>query len=249
MKVTSPIYHKIAEDILDFIGRDNFSVGSRLPSERELAEKFGVSRTCIREAKIVLEVQGRLKVKACSGAYVYTKNKIEADNLSNLKYFELIEAHGLFEAEVAALAAPLISDEIIEKLEWLAPIIVGKVKTEMAPDEAVTRFFNLIARATNNRAIIFMIESMWDMKPNDNQAPRIHQRIYNQLSSCLEDKYQAIINALKKRDPELARKAVQEQFTYIMEGVLKTSEFDAYQEMERKMSETRSRFLLSSQLG
>ena len=87
------------------------------------------------------------------------------------------------------------------------------------------------------------------MKPNDNQAPRIHQRIYNQLSSCLEDKYQAIINALKKRDPELARKAVQEQFTYIMEGVLKASEFDAYQEMERKMSETRSRFLLSSQLG
>ena len=80
MKVTSPIYYKIAEDILDLIGRDNFSVGSRLPSERELAEKFGVSRTCIREAKIVLEVQGRLKVKACSGAYVYTKNKIEADN-------------------------------------------------------------------------------------------------------------------------------------------------------------------------
>ena len=249
MKDTSRIYHKVVEEILELVESDNFSVGSRLPSERELALKFGVSRACIREAQIVLEAQGRLKVKAGSGAYVFTNDGIDANNLPHPKCFELVEAHGLFEAEVAALAAPLITDEIIKELEELAPIIVGKVITEMSPDEAIATFYNLIARATNNHAIMFIIESMWSMKPSDIQAPRTYQRVYNQLSPSLEDEYQAIIAALKNRKPAKARQAVQEHFSHMMKALLKASELDAYQEVKRKISETRSRFLLSSQLS
>ena len=132
MKKSGRIYHKIAEDILELIDSDDFPVGSRLPSERELALKFNVSRGCIRKAQIVLEAQGRLKVKASAGVFVCNKN------LPNPKCFEIIEAHGLFAAEVAALAAPLITDDIIKELEALAPIITGEVESEVTSDEALS---------------------------------------------------------------------------------------------------------------
>ena len=236
------IYRKVAEEILRLIDTDKFPGGSRLPSERELAQQFNVSRDSIRKAQIILEVQGYLKVKACSGVYVFDKN------LPNSNCYELIEAHALFTAEVAALATHLISDDTIKELERLAAIIVGKVKCETSPKEAVATFFNLIAKATNNRAIIFSIESMWKMKPEDNQTHRSYQSVFSQFLACFETEYQAIIEALKKRDPAQSRKAVHEHFSGIMKGFLRASELDAYQKMNLNISKTRSRFLLSSQM-
>ena len=249
MKDTSRMYHKIVDEILDLVDTDNFSVGSRLPSERELALKFGVSRACIREAQIVLEAQGHLKVKAGSGAYVFNKNDPKSSCLPNPECFELIEAHGLFGGEVAALAALLITDDAIKQLEKLASIIVGKISSEMTPDEAVVAFYNLIAKATNNRAIIFLIENMWVIKPEVNQTRPTRSRVHSRVSAYLEDEHKTIIAALKKRDPIKAREATQECFSRIMKVLLEASELDAYQEMKRKMSETRSRFLLSSHLS
>lgn len=249
MKDTNRIYHVIVREILELIDSGLFPVGSRLPSERELARRFGVNRTYVREAKIVLETQGRLKVKPGSGSYVVNYDDIASNEISNLACLELVEAQALFEAEVAALAAPLITDETIQELERLAAIIAGKVKCEITPNEAIATFYKHIARATNNRAIIFVIESMWDIEADDNQAHLIHQRVYSQLSAYLEDEYQAIISALKKRDPAQARKATQDHFSRIMKSLLKASELDAYQEMKRKTSQNRSRYLLSSQLS
>jgi GntR family uxuAB operon transcriptional repressor len=45
-------------------------VGDRLPSERALAERFNVSRTLVREAIIVLEIQGAVEVRGGSGIYI-----------------------------------------------------------------------------------------------------------------------------------------------------------------------------------
>ena len=242
VKDSGRIYRKVAEEILRLIDTDKFPGGSRLPSERELAQQFNVSRDSIRKAQIILEAQGHLEVKAGSGVYVFGKN------LPNPNCFELIEAHALLAAEVAALAAPLITDDTIKELDRLAPIIIGKVKCETSPKEAVATFFNLIAKATNNRAIIFSIESMWKMKPEDNQTHRSYQSVFSQFLASFETEYQAIIEALKKRDPAQSRKAVHEHFSGIMKGFLRASELDAYQEMNLKISKTRSRFLLSSQV-
>ena len=64
------VYHKVANQILELIDSGVFPVGSRLPGERELAKKFGVSRVSVREAGIALQAQGRIEIKVGSGAYV-----------------------------------------------------------------------------------------------------------------------------------------------------------------------------------
>ena len=67
---TNRLYHSVASRIIELIDSGAFPPGSRLPGERDLAEKFGVSRVAVREAEIALQAQGRLEIKVGSGAYV-----------------------------------------------------------------------------------------------------------------------------------------------------------------------------------
>ncbi|HSX64752.1 MAG TPA: GntR family transcriptional regulator, partial [Pseudoxanthomonas sp.] len=61
------LYQSIAAKILALIESGEFPSGSRLPGERDLAERFGVSRVTIREAEIALEAQGWIAIKTGSG--------------------------------------------------------------------------------------------------------------------------------------------------------------------------------------
>ena len=56
------LYHTVANKILELIDSGVFPPGTRLPGERDLAEKFGVSRVAVREAEIALQAQGRLEL-------------------------------------------------------------------------------------------------------------------------------------------------------------------------------------------
>ena len=64
------LYRQIAGQIETLIDNGEFSAGSRLPAERELATLLGVSRTSVREAIISLEIAGRVEVRVGSGIFV-----------------------------------------------------------------------------------------------------------------------------------------------------------------------------------
>ena len=98
--MTNRLYHSVANKIMDLIDR-RFSAGSRLPGERDLAEKFGVSRVAVREAEIALQAQGRLEIKVGSGVYVTEAAGEGANEVPKVGPFELTEARALFEAEAA----------------------------------------------------------------------------------------------------------------------------------------------------
>lgn len=242
------LYHKVANQILELIDSGVFPPGSRLPGERDLAQQFGVSRVSIREAEIALQAQGRLQIKVGSGAYVLDGSDRPLGGLPKVGPFELTEARALFEAESAALAAPIITDEAIAELEGYIGIMSGKVEGDMNADEADAAFHKAIARATNNHAIMFVIDSMWEMRTEAAQLQRVYKKVCSKDSSHREDEHQAILDALKNRDSAAARKAMRAHFTRMIEALLVASEEEAYQEVKRKASESRSRFLLTKQL-
>jgi len=105
-----------------------------------------------------------------------------------------------------------------------------------------------IARATNNPAIIFVIGSMWKMRTEAAQLQKVYKSVCEKDTSHREDEHQAILDALKARDSSKARTAMRAHFTRMIEALLVASEEEAYQEVKRKTSESRSRFLLSAQL-
>ncbi len=246
--VEKRLYHSVANQILELIDSGVFPAGSRLPGERDLATKFGVSRVAVREAEIALQAQGRLEIKVGSGAYVLDGSNKALNGLPKVGPFELTEARALFEAESAALAAPIITDEAIKELEGYIEIMSGKVEADITADEADEAFHMTIARSTNNHAIIFVIDSMWKMRTEAAQLQNVYKSVCDKDSSHREDEHAAILDALKNRDPATARSAMRAHFNRMIEALLVASEEAAYEEVKRKASESRSRFTLTQQL-
>lgn len=242
------LYHTVANKILELIDSGVFPPGSRLPGERDLAEKFGVSRVAVREAEISLQAQGRIEIKVGSGAYVLDGSQGPVKGLPKVGPFELTEARALFEAESAALAAPIITDEALDELQGYIDIMSGKVTSDISAEEADALFHNAIARATNNHAIIFVIDSMWKMRTEAAQLQKVYKTVCDRDTSHREDEHQAILEALKAKDSSAARRAMRAHFTRMIEALLVASEEEAYQEVKRKASESRSRYMLTKQM-
>src|SRR3954469_14615180 len=93
------LFQGIADQIVGLIREGVFPPGSRLPGERELAERFGVSRVTIREAEIALQAMGRVRIKTGAGVYVTEASAAAGHDLPDVSAFELTEARSLFESE------------------------------------------------------------------------------------------------------------------------------------------------------
>ena len=88
-----------------------------MPAERELVERFSVSRPTIREAVIALEAQGYVAVKTGSGVYVLERQAEIAVLGQSVSPFEVIESRVYIEGEAAALAAAMITPEQLAELD------------------------------------------------------------------------------------------------------------------------------------
>lgn len=242
------LYHTVANKLLELIDSGVFPPGSRLPGERELAKRFGVSRVSIREAEIALQAQGRVEIKVGSGVYVLDATNLPVNGLPKVGPFELTEARALFEGEAAALAAPMISDKDLDHLEYLIAVMIGNEESELSPEEADAEFHLTIARATNNHAILFVIDSLWKMRTEAAELQSVYKTVCTKDNSHREDEHEVILGALRRRDSAAARSAMRAHFTRMIEALLVESEEQAYREVQRKASESRSRYTISQQL-
>ena len=239
------LYHKVAYQIIEMIEAGIFPPGVRLPGERELGEKLGVSRVSIREALISLEAQGRIKIKMGSGAYVLDDREFMISAaLPKVGPFELTEARSIIEAEAAALAAPMMTDEILEKLEGYVNDMLGDGGIGGSDQEKADRLFHTtIAKVTNNTALIYTINNLWNMRSEAMKVPTLYKTVCENDGVSLEKEHRTILDALRTRDPARARAAMQAHFKRMLRTLLVASEEHAHQEVKRKASENRSRFL------
>src|SRR3954466_13779456 len=125
------LYERVAHDLSGKIAGGQYVVGQRLPSERDLAHAYAVSRPTIREAIIALELDGLVEVRLGSGVYV-TARAPRGGKAGEMDIgpFELLEARRAIEGESCALAAALISDQELDELQAL----VGEMQAENARD-------------------------------------------------------------------------------------------------------------------
>src|SRR6266851_2486549 len=121
LQVVEPrrLYRQIADQIAGLIAAGEFKPGSRLPAERELATKLGVSRASVREAIISLEIGGLVEVRVGTGIFVTARGGrgTDADGDAGPGPFELLNARKLVEGEIAALAAAGATTADIEDLQ------------------------------------------------------------------------------------------------------------------------------------
>jgi len=84
------LYHTVANKLLELMDSGVFPPGSRLPGERELAKRFGVSRVSIREAEIALQAQGRVEIKVGSGVYVLDRSNLPVYGLPKMSIRQFV---------------------------------------------------------------------------------------------------------------------------------------------------------------
>lgn len=240
MAVSGKLYRRLADSIAAEIGAGKYRLGERLPTERELAEQFGVSRPTLREALIALEMQGMIEARHGLGIYVTRIQPPLAQPAYDVEIgaFELIEARRLFEGEAAALAAATIDDEQIAELERLVELMADE--DVLKGEEADKEFHMVIARATGNGAIIATIENLWELR---NRSPLARNILTRARGPGLEpriDEHSRVLDALKAHDPGAARQAMRDHLERVIEHLLHATETEAMEQAKRESKARRS---------
>jgi GntR family transcriptional regulator, hexuronate regulon transcriptional repressor len=229
---TPRLYQQVAATIERAIAQGQYQAGQRLASERDLAEELGVSRPTVRRAVIALEMRGLLESRQGSGIYV-RRRTVAAHPPSrefDIGAFDQAEARRLFEGEVAALAATLITDEELAYLESLVVEMNNEKATKEQSELADRQFHSTIARATRNSAVVRVVENTWDLRYKSPLCMQMLDRAREVRRRPLRDEHQEIIESLRTRDPKAARAAMQAHLGGLIENLLITAEL---QEMEQ----------------
>jgi DNA-binding FadR family transcriptional regulator len=239
------LYREVLDKMQTLIDSGEFPAGGRLPPERELAERFGVSRPTIREAIIALEALGRVRVKTGSGIYVLEHHSATGNGLDRISPFELTESRAVVEGEAAALAANLITTEELEELEAsLYEMAVENDEGDLASGDADRKFHRIISQATRNAVLVSIIENLWYVRNHAPQVFRAYKAICEQDGARRVEEHQAIYDALVKRDANAARAAMHEHFARILNKLIATSEAEQIELARKQAQEVRKRFSL-----
>lgn len=244
------LYERVANQISSEILRGDHEIGARLPSERDLAKRFDVSRPTIREAMIALEVDGLVEVCTGSGVYVRARQlKQDAPGVMDIGPFELLEARAVVEGEAAALAAAAMTDETLEKLEAL----VAEMEAENARDvvmseDADRRFHMTIAQATNNSALAHVVETLWNVRTHSPQTVKLLEKARAEGVKPRIDEHAAILKALRDRDPPAARAAMRRHLTEVAEMILQATEAEAIERARAEVARTRQRYRVGTEI-
>lgn len=233
------LFWRIVDKVEALINQGEFSAGSRLPPERELADMFDVSRPTIREAIIALEVRGRVEVKTGSGVYVIEQQET-AVKTKEISAFELTQARALIEGEIAALAAQSITDEELAQLKQTLIAMEKGLYVEQADRE----FHEIIARATRNKALEFAVSNLWDLRLNNSQIVADYGSVCKNNNDCVMDEHTAIYNALQTHDASAARTAMHKHFNRLINALFDAVEARALEEIKRKNDEKRGLYSL-----
>ncbi len=221
------LYTKIVDQIQRRIMSGELKEGDQLPSERELAEQFRVSRTAVREAVKALSEKGLLQIRVGRGTFV-TNGTLQAvrDSLGRMMQIgkvdgpgELVEVREIIEPEIAALAAVRANQEHISAMQEAVSIMDHSLADSDAYIEADLDFHLALAEATENTMILTLIDSIVDLL----REQRI--RIFHVEGGPQRGQiyHKRILEAVTQRNATAAREAMQAH----LEQVRKDSQFSS----------------------
>lgn len=204
----SRIYQKIAAQLRQKITQGEWKVGATLPSERDLAKQFNVSRTSVREAIIALEVSGWVEVKMGSGVYVCQRNEIQSVDLNGISPFSLLQARLLIEPEAAALAAQNMNDEILLGIKQAYLMNVSDNIMGSTTHDGDRLFHIRIAQACGNDAYHLILQQLLNEQAGELFSAL--RRLYtpSDMPMRSQQEHYAILMALEQRNADAARESM-----------------------------------------
>lgn len=241
MHIPSRLYREIGNKLKLLLRNETYKIGDKLPPERDLAEAFDVSRTVIREALIMLELENLVIVKKGSGVYVIglpdevlseKDKKIEEDDFGP---FELLQARQLIESNIAAFAASQIVKADIVELKAILHQERQILEQGLLDDYSADEMFHItIAKATKNSVLEGLLADLWQKRSISKMWEQLHSRItdHSYRKKWLYD-HEKILQALQFKDAMAARRAMWQHLENVKQKLMEVSDsedpnFDGY---------------------
>lgn len=226
-------YQEIGQHLRQQIIDGMYAVGSRLPTERAIAETWGVSRTIVREALLMLELEGTVDIRQSSGVYVMripsaTNDEEEAFFRSDVGPFEMLQARQLLESNIAAFAARMATKADIENLRRTLEQEQRAIAMNDSSQDNDKLFHLLLAGATQNQMLLDTVTSVWRHHENNPlwQQLRAHIETRSYRLKWLSE-HQTILAALRRRDVMGSWQAMWQHLENVKNTLLEISDANA----------------------
>lgn len=208
----SRLYEQIVQQVEDSITQGQLKPGDQLPAERDLAQRFGVSRTAVREAVKTLREKGLVEAYSGRGTFVTngTSQAIrqsldlmirinQQDGSANLAELRLV-----LEPEIAGLAATRIEDQLLGTMREAVAIMDRNLHDPDAYVEADLDFHLALSEAVGNPLILSLLDSIVGLLREQ------RSRIFNVDGGPERGQYhhKRILAAVEQHDPTAAREAM-----------------------------------------
>lgn len=211
---SAKVYEQVIDQIKTMITSGELKKGDKLPPERELVEKFEVSRTSIREALRALQIIGLIECRQGGGNYIresFEGNLIEPLSLmfvlQESRKEEILELRKVLEVETVSLAAAKITAEELKELKRIITEMKGK-PTEEYNVRLDSEFHYLIAKASRNYLIISILTAVSSLMDSFIKEAREAILMKDENKETLIEHHEDIYEAIAARDSKKAAKVM-----------------------------------------
>ncbi len=211
---TERTYQKIARHLKGQIVAGEYKIGGRLPAERELASRLGVSRASLREALLALEIAGIVEIRGGAGIFVLNNQDISEFEANDFLKgapgpYEILEARRIIEGQTASGAALKASREQVDELETLVQKLLNTALDATEEFSMLDREFHIqIAKASGNSILFQMVHWLWDIDKGLMWKRWYHDQRSKKNRERSRNDHNEIFLFIKNREAELARTAM-----------------------------------------
>ena len=218
---TSRLYEQIVQQIEQSILKGALKPGDQLPAERELAQRFGVSRTAVREAVKALREKGLVEAYSGRGTFITdgTSQVIRQslDLMARIGQQEgsvhLSELRQMLEPQIAVLAAARIEEQLLATMREAVVVMDRSLHDPDAYIEADLDFHLALAEAVGNPLILSLLDSIVGLLREQ------RRRIFDVDGGPERGQFhhKRILEAIEQRDPEKTSAAMRDHLQQVRE--------------------------------
>lgn len=203
-------YEEIVRQIQSLVADGELKPGNRLPTERQLAEQFGVSRVTVRQALSVLQAMGLIESRVGNGTFARKSEVPTMTVLASIRnprrssLLEQLEIRRLIEPEVARLAADRAIPVNVREMTRFVALQRQKMERGQPFVDEDSAFHMSIARSAGNDLLVRMMDSIHELlRDSREQSLRTPSGRARSFAG-----HQRIIEAIRRHDAKAAQRAM-----------------------------------------
>jgi GntR family transcriptional repressor for pyruvate dehydrogenase complex len=218
------LYQQLVERLLEYVSEEGLEPGQRLPTERELAARLGVSRASVAQAVVALEVQGILGVRQGDGIYLLRQVDPTESTQELIKRQqrlpEILEAREALEVKITALAAQRHTDQDLAAIDAALDAMSAQLAAGGRGYEGDMAFHEAVTAAAHNPILTSLMGLLADpIEETRRESLAQPGRPQQSLASHHE-----IAKAIRSGDPANAAGAARRHIALVADVALLTWE-------------------------